>query len=169
VELKHIKELMAVMGRTGTKRLQLKQNEFELILERQENGNGKPIDSSLIDPEEQFKAYLQQRTDQALSHGTEMPTTRSPTSVAPEAPKIDTNSLYVTSPMVGTFYGAPSPDDPTFVKVGDRIEKNSVVCIIEAMKVMNEIKANVSGVIAEVLVESGQPVEFGTKLFRIIE
>jgi acetyl-CoA carboxylase biotin carboxyl carrier protein len=71
--------------------------------------------------------------------------------------------------MVGTFYTSPSPDDPAFIKVGDRIDKNSVVCIIEAMKVMNEIKANVAGTIAEVLVESGQPVEFGTKLFRVVE
>ncbi|CAF23495.1 MULTISPECIES: acetyl-CoA carboxylase biotin carboxyl carrier protein [Candidatus Protochlamydia] len=170
MELKHIKELMAVMGRTGTKRLQLKQNEFELILERQENGHGRSIaDSTLIDSEEQIRTYLQQRTDQALSHGAEMPTARPPIPIAVEAPKVDTNSLYVTSPMVGTFYGAPSPDDPSFIKVGDRIEKNSVVCIIEAMKVMNEIKANVSGAIAEILVESGQPVEFGTKLFRIVE
>ncbi len=167
MELKHIKELMTVMGRTGTKRLELKQNEFELILERQDNGQIRLIDQSLLESEEQFKPqYLQNRADQALSRGAEMPTSRS---VPTEAPKPDVNSTYVTSPMVGTFYQSPSPDDPTFVKVGDRIDKNTVVCIIEAMKVMNEIKANVTGVVAEVLVESGQPVEFGTKLFRIVE
>jgi acetyl-CoA carboxylase biotin carboxyl carrier protein len=71
--------------------------------------------------------------------------------------------------MVGTFYISPSPEDPPFIKVGERVDKNSVVCIIEAMKVMNEIKANVTGTVAEVLVETGQPVEFGTKLFRITE
>ena len=81
--------------------------------------------------------------------------------------KEDEMSIYVTSPMVGTIYYTPSPNDPTFVKVGDRIEKNTVVCIIEAMKVMNEIKAQVSGVVAEILVENGSPVEFGTKIFRI--
>lgn len=167
MELKHIKELMTVMGRTGTKRLELKQNEFELILERQDNGQIRLIDQSLIESEEQLKPqYLQNRADHTLSRGAEMPTSRP---VPAEAPKPDVNSIYVTSPMVGTFYQAPSPDDPTFVKVGDRIDKNTVVCIIEAMKVMNEIKANVTGVVAEVLVESGQPVEFGTKLFRIVE
>ena len=69
--------------------------------------------------------------------------------------------------MVGTFYSSPSPDDPHFVKVGDKIEKHTVVCIIEAMKVMNEVKAGVGGTVAEILIESGHPVEFGTKLFRI--
>jgi acetyl-CoA carboxylase biotin carboxyl carrier protein len=75
---------------------------------------------------------------------------------------------YVTAPLVGTFYAAASPDDPHFVKVGDRVEENTVVCIIEAMKVMNEVKAGISGTIAEVLVDNSHPVEFGTKLFRIV-
>ena len=69
--------------------------------------------------------------------------------------------------MVGTFYNTPSPEDPVFVKPGDKVEKHSVVCIIEAMKVMNEVKAGVAGTIVEVLVENGHPVEFGTKLFRV--
>ena len=98
-----------------------------------------------------------------------MPAGRMTSSISSEQPKEDLNSTYVTSPMVGTFYTSPSPEDPPFVKVGDKIDKNTVVCIIEAMKVMNEIKANVSGTVAEVLVETGQPVEFGSKLFRIIE
>lgn len=76
---------------------------------------------------------------------------------------------FVTSPMVGTFYTSPSPEDPTFVKVGDRVEENTVVCIIEAMKVMNEVKAGISGVVAEILVDNAHPVEFGTKLFRITQ
>jgi acetyl-CoA carboxylase biotin carboxyl carrier protein len=79
----------------------------------------------------------------------------------------DAAGIYVTSPMVGTFYSAPSPDDAPFVKVGDKIEKYTVVCVIEAMKVMNEVKAGVSGTIVEVLAENGHPVEFGTKLFKI--
>jgi acetyl-CoA carboxylase biotin carboxyl carrier protein len=70
--------------------------------------------------------------------------------------------------MVGTYYSAPSPDDPAFIKVGDRIEANTVVCIVEAMKVMNEVKAGVAGVVAEVLLSNGHPVEFGTKIFRVV-
>ncbi len=75
---------------------------------------------------------------------------------------------FITSPMVGTFYASASPDDPVFVKVGDKVDENTVVCIIEAMKVMNEVKAGVSGTVAEILVDNAHPVEFGTKLFRIV-
>lgn len=74
---------------------------------------------------------------------------------------------YITSPMVGTFYGSPSPDEANFVKEGDRVSADTVVCIVEAMKVMNEVKAGQEGVIVNVLVDSGNPVEYGTKLFEI--
>ena len=81
--------------------------------------------------------------------------------------KEDSLSIFVTSPMVGTIYFAPSPNDPAFIKVGDRVEKNTIVCIVEAMKVMNEVKSQVQGTVTEVLVDNASPVEFGTKLFRI--
>ena len=73
----------------------------------------------------------------------------------------------INSPMVGTFYVAPSPEAPPFVNVGDKVGKDTVVCILEAMKVMNEIKAEVEGTIAEVLVENAEPVEYGEPLFRV--
>jgi acetyl-CoA carboxylase biotin carboxyl carrier protein len=73
----------------------------------------------------------------------------------------------IVSPMVGTFYRAASPDAPAFVEVGKPVTEDSVVCIIEAMKVMNEIKAETSGVIAEVLADDGKPVQFGQALFRV--
>ena len=69
--------------------------------------------------------------------------------------------------MVGTFYAAPSPDAPPYVTPGQEINPDTVVCIIEAMKVMNEIKAEISGVVAEVLAENGKPVQFGQTLFRV--
>jgi acetyl-CoA carboxylase biotin carboxyl carrier protein len=72
----------------------------------------------------------------------------------------------IPSPMVGTFYSSPSPESPSFVKVGQKVTPDTVVCIIEAMKVMNEIKAEVSGTITEVAAENGQPVQFGQALFR---
>ncbi len=74
---------------------------------------------------------------------------------------------YVKSPMVGTFYRSPSPDSPPFVDANSKIEEKSVVCIIEAMKIMNEIQAEVKGTIVEVLVENGQPVEYGQRLFKV--
>ncbi len=170
MELKQIKELMAAMGRTGTKRLTLKKENFELTLEREEQTSGRFVDSQFEFSEENLKqSPTWSRADQTLSRGSEMPSGRFVSPIPAELPKEDVYSSYVTSPMVGTFYMAPSPEDPPFIKVGDKVDKNSVVCIIEAMKVMNEIKANVTGTVAEVLVETGQPVEFGTKLFRIIE
>ena len=82
--------------------------------------------------------------------------------------KEDKPGKFVNAPLVGTYYAAASPDDPHFVKVGDRVDENTVVCIIEAMKVMNEVKAGSNGTIAEILVDNAHPVEFGTKLFRIV-
>jgi acetyl-CoA carboxylase biotin carboxyl carrier protein len=74
---------------------------------------------------------------------------------------------YITSPMVGTFYRSPSPDAPPYIEVGKTVDEESVVCIIEAMKVMNEIKSEIKGTIVEVLVESAKPVEYGQKLFAV--
>lgn len=170
MELKQIKELMTAMGRTGTKRLTLKKEDFELTIEREELGGVRYAEHGLDYSDENIKlSYDLNRADRALSRGSEMLAKPVSSPISHEPIKEDANSTYVTSPMVGTFYTSPSPEDSSFVKIGDRVEKGAVVCIIEAMKVMNEIKANVSGILAEVLVETGQPVEFGTKLFRITE
>lgn len=74
---------------------------------------------------------------------------------------------FITSPMVGTFYISPAPGEKAFVKVGDMVGESSIICIVEAMKVMNEIKAGIKGKIVEMCLPSGSPVEFGTKLFRV--
>jgi acetyl-CoA carboxylase biotin carboxyl carrier protein len=88
-----------------------------------------------------------------------------PAPVAPAAPAVE--GKFISSPMVGTFYRSPSPDAPPYVEVGAVVDEETVVCIIEAMKVMNEIKAECKGVIAEVLAENAKPVEFGQKLFSV--
>ncbi len=74
---------------------------------------------------------------------------------------------YVKSPMVGTFYRSPSPENPSFVEVNAKVEEKTVVCIIEAMKIMNEIQAETKGTVVEILVENGQPVEYGQRLFKV--
>ena len=79
----------------------------------------------------------------------------------------ETGFTYVKSPMVGTFYRSPSPENPSFVEINAKIEDKTVVCIIEAMKIMNEIQAEVKGTVTEILVENGQPVEYGQRLFKI--
>ena len=96
-------------------------------------------------------------------------------SAAPAAPAASASAaggdeagvIYVKSPMVGTFYKAASPESKPFAEVGAKITETSVVCIIEAMKIMNEIQSEVKGTIVEILVENGQPVEYGQKLFKV--
>lgn len=86
----------------------------------------------------------------------------------PAAPAVDNKDVVVIkSPTVGTFYEAPSPGDPPFVAVGSKVSQDSVVCIIEAMKVFNQITADLNGIITEVLVKNNDPVEFGQPLFRV--
>ena len=83
------------------------------------------------------------------------------------APAVEANVAYVTSPFVGTFYRSASPDTPPFVDVGAAIREGQTLCIVEAMKLMNEIEADASGILLEILAENGKPVEFGQKLFKI--
>ncbi|MCA8942983.1 MAG: acetyl-CoA carboxylase biotin carboxyl carrier protein [Planctomycetes bacterium] len=90
-----------------------------------------------------------------------------PTPVTAEPAEAEETGEVFTSPMVGTFYASPSPDAEPFVRVGDRITEDTTLCILEAMKVMNEIKSEISGSIVKVLVQNGQPVEFGQPLFVI--
>jgi acetyl-CoA carboxylase biotin carboxyl carrier protein len=91
---------------------------------------------------------------------------QSTTTGAPPAAE-EPGITYVKSPMVGTFYRSPSPESKPFVDLGSKIEDNSLVCIIEAMKIMNEIQAEAKGTIVEILVENGQPVEYGQRLFKL--
>ena len=86
---------------------------------------------------------------------------------APATPAPEKKGHVITSPFVGTFYRSPAPDQPSFVDVGSTVKKGQVLCIVEAMKLMNEIESETDGKIAEILVENGQPVEFGQPLFRI--
>ena len=108
------------------------------------------------------------------------PVVEAPKAAAPapavEAPKAekkevvaDANLHKITSPMVGTFYSAPNPESPAFVKVGDQVGEESIVCIVEAMKLFNEIEAEVTGEIVEILVENGELVEYGQPLFLVKE
>ena len=85
----------------------------------------------------------------------------------PPASAANTGEIDVKSPMIGTFYRSPSPESSAYIEIGSEVSPDTVVCIIEAMKVMNEIKAEVKGIITQTLVENGKPVEFGQPLFKV--
>ena len=160
MELKQIKDLMAAMGRTRLKRLKIKNDNFELELEREEKVVKQVVEHH---PE---SAYMRADSEVPRARTPDIPASLHPPVDHAGTPK-EEKGTFITSPMVGTYYSAAGPDEPLFVKVGDKVSEDSVVCIVEAMKVMNEVKSGVSGVVSEVLVENGHPVEFGTKLFKV--
>ncbi len=90
-----------------------------------------------------------------------------PSAASPAGGAEESQYVFIRSPMVGTFYAAPKPEEPPYVKVGDRVTPETTVCIIEAMKVFNEIQAETAGRIVEVLVENGEPVEYNQPLFKV--
>lgn len=156
MDLKQIEKLMMAMRRFGTKRLVIKKEGMEIELERETEG-GKVISQELLHAaalHHEQKSHFNLPRSEAPLH-------------PPHEEKKQPEGKFVQSPMVGTFYTASAPTDAPFIKVGDKISETTIVCIIEAMKVMNEIKAGVSGTVKDILIENGHPVEFGTKLFRI--
>ena len=91
----------------------------------------------------------------------------SPHSSSSPSPSEEEGLVAITSPMVGTFYRSPSPEAPSFVQIGDEVEPGKIVCIVEAMKLFNEIEAEVKGEVVKILAENGKPVEYGQKLFLV--
>ncbi len=147
LDLKDIKAIIDLMKKNDLSVFEMEKNGFRLKL--QKGVGDQPIISA--------PATVSPSPTTAVSNG--------PPAAAPLT--IETTLKDIVSPMVGTFYRGGSPDAPPFVDVGKTVTEDTVVCIVEAMKVMNEIKAEVSGVIAEVVAESGKPVQFGQVLFRV--
>jgi acetyl-CoA carboxylase biotin carboxyl carrier protein len=162
INFQELRELLGTIAQTDITELTLKNEDFELTVKK---GVG---------------VFGTERTGTATV-STAMPNNlTSPKPIAlptvnnngertetPAPSPVDKKWIAITSPMVGTFYRAPAPDEAAFVEVGDRISKNQTVCIIEAMKLMNEIESELSGVVMEVLVENGQPVEYGQNLMWV--
>jgi len=96
-----------------------------------------------------------------------LPAAAAPSAAPPAAPAVRSDLVEITAPMVATFYRSPAPGEPSFVELGARINAGQTVCILEAMKLMNELEAEVSGEVVEILVENGTPVEFGQVLMRV--
>jgi acetyl-CoA carboxylase biotin carboxyl carrier protein len=149
-DIKKIRRLVELMKEQDLAEIELRQGEQRIRL-RREGIHGSPAASQLSYTPAPLAAT----------------TAPQPPSSGPVPPADDVNLQVIKSPMVGTFYTAANPESPPFVKVGDHVGPESIVCIIEAMKVFNEIPAEVSGQIAAVLVENGAPVEFGQPLFKV--
>ena len=152
MDLKDIKELIAMMRKNDLSVFKLEQESFKITLKR--GADYQPvITSSSLPLALPMQASL-------------LPASNAAEGLA-ESAKPAEKLREITSPMVGTFYSSASPDSPTYASVGQEITEDSVVCIVEAMKVMNEIKAECRGVVAEVVAENGKPVQFGQVLFRL--
>ncbi|MEO8206781.1 MAG: acetyl-CoA carboxylase biotin carboxyl carrier protein [Chthoniobacterales bacterium] len=153
MELKEIRQLIDLMKKNGLAVFKMEKEGFKITLQT-EAGNSAPI----------FHSY--QPPAHAPASLAPAPAVSAPASES-KSTELASNEREIISPMVGTFYSAASPDSPAYLEVGQEVTPETVVCIIEAMKVMNEIKAEVSGKVVAVLAENGKPVQFGQALYRI--
>jgi acetyl-CoA carboxylase biotin carboxyl carrier protein len=155
MDLKDIKAIIDLMRKNSLSEFELERQDFKIKLKR---GGSAPV---IIQPDEALPLPY------AVAPQA-MPAPGSPSAGPAAAEAASTSSLSeIKSPMIGTFYRAPSPESPSYVEVGTEVMPDTVVCLIEAMKVMNEIKAEVKGVVTHILVENAKPVEFGQPMFRI--
>lgn len=153
MKMEDIRELIQIMEQSDLEELELEQHGVRLSLKKslspghKRQPNGEAVQTKAVQ-------HVSEATDRP-EHDTRQTATE------------DTSLHKIVSPMVGTFYRAPAPDADPYVQVGDRVQENTVVCIVEAMKLMNEIEAEVTGEIVEVLAENGQLVEYGQPLFLV--
>ena len=154
MNIKDIKGIVDLMKKNAVSEFEMEEGDFKIKLRREPREGSKG------------EVRVMQGGPMLVPAPAVTPAASAPATPAPAPAPVD-EGLEVKSPMIGTFYRRPSPDSDPFVEMGASVEPDTVVCIIEAMKVMNEIKAEVKGVIAEVLVEDGKPVEYGQVLFRI--
>jgi acetyl-CoA carboxylase biotin carboxyl carrier protein len=161
MDLKEIKSVIDLMTKNSLSEFEVEKGDFKLRVKRGPGGEWTSSTTPVAGP-------------QVVHHHAPVaafapsPAAASVSPAAATAPAADTPiHPQIVSPMVGTFYLAPSPDSPPYVTIGQEVQEDTVVCIIEAMKVMNEIKAETRGVIVEVLAQNGKPVEFGKPLFAV--
>jgi acetyl-CoA carboxylase biotin carboxyl carrier protein len=168
LDLKQIKQIIDLMRRSELTEFAVEEEGFKLKIRR--GANGLPMVSSSRGSNSPFPLpgdlAAAPAPVTAAAPGTAAPFPPA-TLLAPANPDDEPGVAYIKSPMVGTFYRSPSPESKPFVELGAKVVENSVVCIIEAMKIMNEIQAEAKGTIVEALVENGQSVEYGQRLYKI--
>jgi acetyl-CoA carboxylase biotin carboxyl carrier protein len=162
LDLKQIKQIIELMKRSELSEFAVEEEGFKLKIRR--GGNGLPVVSAGRGSNSPFSP---------MPEMVAQPQSPAPISAAAPVgspagqPKEEAGIIYIKSPMVGTFYRAASPESKAFAESGTKVVENTVVCIIEAMKIMNEIQAEIKGTVVEALVENGQPVEYGQRLFKV--
>lgn len=169
MQVRDIKRLLDVLGETDVRELTLETGEYKLTVKR----GSEP--AALLQPAAltgvaglggqgagQVQAPAQPAGPQPTAAGQD-----AAVPAAAAAASVDDRTVDVVAPIVGTFYSSPSPESPPYVSVGEKVKPGAVLCIIEAMKLMNEIEAEVAGTVREILVENDEPVEYGQVLFRI--
>ena len=159
MDLKEIQNLIKFVSKSGVNEVKLEAKDFKITIKTGTSGS----ETTIV---HQAPVAIPQAAPLAVAP---VAVTAIPAEQDPVTPASDDNSKYVeiTSPIIGTFYRKSAPDKPNFVEVGDVINADSVVCIIEAMKLFNEIEAEVSGKIVKILVDESSPVEFGQPLFLV--
>lgn len=152
MDIKQIQDLIKFVAKSGVNEVAIEEEDFKITIKTN-----------------QAPTYVTATVPTAAPVATVAAATPAPEAPKPASPKVEDASNYVTikSPMIGTFYRSPSPDKPVFVNVGDDISAGKVVCIVEAMKLFNEIESEVSGKIVKILVDDAQPVEYDQPLFLV--
>jgi acetyl-CoA carboxylase biotin carboxyl carrier protein len=153
MKFEDIKELIELLSEKDIAKVKIKDKDFEITVEK--SGKNQAVEVISTAPA-QTQPQPQEPTQSAPANQT-----------STQTPAPATEGTLITSPMVGTFYAAPSPDSPPFVKVGDSVRKGDTLCILEAMKIMNELEAEFDCKILEILVQDGEPVEYDKPLFRV--
>ena len=154
MEFKDIKSIVDLMKKNSISDFELEKEDFKIKLHRTDGNKTDNV---------QIQNYLPPGTLPPAP----IPVSEQPATETPKTESTVTKDPEIKSPMIGTFYRAPSPESDDYVQVGDHVNADSVVCIVEAMKVMNEIKAEISGVITEIVAENASAVEYGQPLFRV--
>ncbi len=146
MDIKEIKQLMEAFAKNGLTKLELTQGDFSIKLKK-----------------EATEVKVVQSVEPAAAQAPSSPKPQ----VVEEVKETDEDLIYITSPIIGTFYRAPSPDSDPYVEVGSRVKKGDVLCIVEAMKIMNEIESEYNGVIVKIFPKNAESVEYGQKLFAL--
>lgn len=160
MDFKQIQELIKIVNKSNIGELTIEEQEFKITIKQKEE----PVQQMIAAPQAMYAAPVAQAP--APAPAAPAPQAGAPAAPVAAEPKAD-NLLTIKSPMIGTFYRSPSPDKPSFVQVGDDVAAGKVVCIIEAMKLFNEIESEVKGRIVKILVDDASPVEYDQPLFLV--